>query len=96
VTTLASLDLGLEDYDSDRVHGHVLTTVAVERELGRLAAMTVAERAALPNVERGRAEVIVAGAVILRETLRGYGLPEIVASERDILHGAALAAAEQG
>jgi exopolyphosphatase/guanosine-5'-triphosphate,3'-diphosphate pyrophosphatase len=96
VTTLASLDLGLEDYDSDRVHGHVLTTVAVERELARLAAMTVAERATLPNVERGRAEVIVAGAVILRETLHAYGLPEIVASERDILHGAALAAADPG
>jgi hypothetical protein len=32
--------------------------------------------------------------VILREILDAYRLPEIEASERDILHGAALAAAE--
>jgi hypothetical protein len=38
--------------------------------------------------------VIVAGAVILRETLDHFGLPELEASERDILDGAALAAAE--
>jgi exopolyphosphatase/pppGpp-phosphohydrolase len=38
--------------------------------------------------------VIVAGAVILREVLDAYDLAEIEASERDILHGAALAAAE--
>ena len=42
----------------------------------------------------GRAPVIVAGAAILTEILSYYGLDAIVASERDILHGAALAAAE--
>jgi exopolyphosphatase/pppGpp-phosphohydrolase len=38
--------------------------------------------------------VIVAGAVILREVMRHFGLRAIEASERDILHGAALEAAE--
>jgi hypothetical protein len=38
--------------------------------------------------------VIVAGAAILAEILDFYGLEAIRASERDILHGAALAAAE--
>jgi hypothetical protein len=38
--------------------------------------------------------VIVAGAAILAEVLSFYGLDSIRASERDILHGAALAAAE--
>ena len=45
-------------------------------------------------VEPGRAPVIVAGAAILAEILAFYGLEAIEASERDILHGAALAAAE--
>ena len=38
--------------------------------------------------------MIVAGAAILRELLRRYGLDRIEASEHDLLHGAALAAAE--
>jgi exopolyphosphatase/guanosine-5'-triphosphate,3'-diphosphate pyrophosphatase len=56
--------------------------------------MTTKERVALPAVEPGRAEVIVAGAVVLHEVMQAYSLTDIEVSERDILHGAALAAAE--
>jgi exopolyphosphatase/guanosine-5'-triphosphate,3'-diphosphate pyrophosphatase len=94
VTTLATLDLGDADYDPQRTHGHRLSRESVERELGRLAGMTLEERLAVPAIEPGRAPVIVAGAVVLREVLRAYGLDEIEVSERDILHGAAFAAAE--
>jgi exopolyphosphatase/pppGpp-phosphohydrolase len=45
-------------------------------------------------MEPGRAPVIVAGAAILVAILERYGLEEIRVSERDILHGAAFAAAE--
>jgi hypothetical protein len=38
--------------------------------------------------------VIVAGATIVREVLRRYALASIEASERDLLHGVARAAAE--
>jgi exopolyphosphatase/pppGpp-phosphohydrolase len=38
--------------------------------------------------------VIVAGAVIVQEVLRAYDLGELEVSERDLLHGVALAAAE--
>ena len=37
-----------------------------------------------------RAPTIVAGAVILTESIRSLGLSEIEVSARDILHGAAL------
>jgi exopolyphosphatase/guanosine-5'-triphosphate,3'-diphosphate pyrophosphatase len=94
VTTLAALDLGLEAYDPERTHGHVISTEAVEGWLARLAGMTVAERLDLPALEPGRAPVIVAGILILREILDAYGLARVEASEQDILQGAALAAAE--
>ena len=94
VTTLAALDLGLTLYDPERTHGHRISRAAVERELERLAAMPLRERLEVPGLEPGRAPVIVAGLVVLREVLDAYGLGEIEASERDILHGAALAAAE--
>ena len=94
VTALAALDLGLVEYDAERVHGHVLTLAGVERQLTRLAALSLEERRRVPGLEPGRAPVIVAGAVVLREILAGCGLDEIEVSERDILDGAALAAAE--
>jgi len=96
ITTLAALDLGLDEYDPERTHGHRIARAAVAEQLDRLAGMTLAERLEVPGIEPGRAPVIVAGLVILREILDAYGLDEIEASERDILHGAALAAAELG
>jgi len=95
VTTIAALDLGLAEYDPERIHGHVISRAAAERELARLAALTTNERLAVPAVEPGRASVIVAGTVILLEVMRAYALESIEASERDILDGAALAAADQ-
>jgi exopolyphosphatase / guanosine-5'-triphosphate,3'-diphosphate pyrophosphatase len=93
VTSIAALDLKLVNYDPERVHGHSLSAAAVDRELDRLAALPLAERRRVPGLEPERAPVIVAGAVILREILRAYGLGRIEASEHDLLHGAALAAA---
>ncbi|MGI8479186.1 MAG: Ppx/GppA phosphatase family protein [Gaiellaceae bacterium] len=94
VTTLATLDLWLDEYQPERTHGHRIHREAVERELERLAGMTLAERLHIPGIEPGRAPVIVAGLVVLREIMDAYGLDEIEVSERDILHGAAFAAAE--
>ena len=94
VTTLATLDLGDPEYDPTRTHGHRLPFEAVEAQLQRLAALTTEERLAVPGIEPGRAPVIVAGVVVLREVMTTYGLSEIEVSERDVLHGAAFAAAE--
>jgi exopolyphosphatase / guanosine-5'-triphosphate,3'-diphosphate pyrophosphatase len=93
-TTLAALDLGLAAYDRERVDGHRLALAGARRQLGRLASLPVAERRELPAMEPERAPVIVAGAVILVETLAAYGLEALTVSERDILDGAVLAAAE--
>jgi exopolyphosphatase/guanosine-5'-triphosphate,3'-diphosphate pyrophosphatase len=94
VTTLATLDRGDAEYDPERTHGHRLARSSVDRELERLAAMTLDERLRVPGIEPGRAPVIVAGVVVLHEIMDAYGLEEIEVSERDILHGAAYAAAE--
>jgi exopolyphosphatase/guanosine-5'-triphosphate,3'-diphosphate pyrophosphatase len=94
ITTLAALDLGLDEYDRERVDGHRLTREGLDRQLRRLAALPLAERRDVPALEPERAPVIVAGAVIAREVLDAYGLEAITVSERDILDGIALAAAE--
>jgi exopolyphosphatase/guanosine-5'-triphosphate,3'-diphosphate pyrophosphatase len=94
ITTLAALDLGLAEYDRKRVHGHFLTREGARQQLERLAALPLAERSRVPALEPERAPVIVAGGAILVAILDAYGLDGISASERGLLHGAALAAAE--
>jgi exopolyphosphatase / guanosine-5'-triphosphate,3'-diphosphate pyrophosphatase len=94
VTTLAALDLGLDRYDRERVHGHRLSRAGARAQLERLAALPLAERREVPALEPERAPVIVAGAVILVAILDHFGLGEVEVSERDILDGIALAATE--
>ena len=94
ITSLAALALGLEEYDRDRVHGSRLTAGALKEQLDRLASVPLADRRRLRPLDPERAPVIVAGAVIARETMSFFGFDVLEISERDILDGAALAAAE--
>jgi len=71
-----------------------LSAQALSAQLDRLARLPVAERRALPSLDPDRAPVIVAGALIARETLSFFNLDELEVSQRDVLDGAALAAAE--
>ena len=52
--------------------------------------MTVDERRQVRGLHPDRAPTIVAGAIILLETLALFGLHEFEVSEHDILRGAAL------
>jgi exopolyphosphatase/guanosine-5'-triphosphate,3'-diphosphate pyrophosphatase len=95
VTTLKALELGLDDYDSARVHGAVLTLSAVESLCTKLSSMTLAERQRLPGLQPKRADVIVAGALIVRDLLRRAGASQTTVSDRGVRFGllAALASA---
>ena len=94
VATLAVLSLGLAEEDPYLVHGHRLETDWIAEEVERLASLPVTALRELRGMHPDRAPVIVAGGLVLAETLRRYGLGELEVSEHDLLHGAALAAAE--
>jgi exopolyphosphatase/guanosine-5'-triphosphate,3'-diphosphate pyrophosphatase len=89
-TTVQGIALGLDSYDPEALHGSVLTLAEAERVSAELAAMTVAERAAIPVMTPGREDVIVAGTRILLGIFRTFGFEECLVSERDILDGLAL------
>ena len=94
ITQLATVDLGLEREEPDLVHGHRLSTKAIQQLLERLAAMPVEEIRRVRGMHPDRAPVIVAGTVVVVETLRHFRLDGLEVSERDNLYGAALMAAE--
>jgi exopolyphosphatase/guanosine-5'-triphosphate,3'-diphosphate pyrophosphatase len=92
-TSLAAMDLELDPYDPLRVHGYVLSLRTIQRLLSRLAAAPLAERARITGLHPDRAPTIIAGVVILTETMRAFGLERVEVSEHDILYGTAIAAA---
>jgi exopolyphosphatase/guanosine-5'-triphosphate,3'-diphosphate pyrophosphatase len=92
-TTAAAIDLGCDGYDAERIHGHPLTRHTVAEQLRVLAPLEVDARVRIPGLEPDRAPVICAGLAVLEAVLDQLDLEEIIVSERDILHGAALQAA---
>ena len=93
-TTLVAHKLGLTEYRSELVHGHVLSLADIDAAIAEFAALTNAERGRLAGIQPGREDVILAGAHIAREACRAFGLTRVRCSEADILEGAALALAE--
>lgn len=89
-TSMASIAQELEPYDRDKVEGYVVTTDECRRILDRLASLTLVERRRVRGLHPDRAPTIVAGVIILLETLTLFGLSSFEVSENDILRGAAL------
>jgi exopolyphosphatase / guanosine-5'-triphosphate,3'-diphosphate pyrophosphatase len=89
VTTVAAVELGLPEYDRDRIHHFWLTRAAAEDVFRTLATEDRAGRLGNPGLEEARADVIVGGCVVLVAVLRYFDLPGCLVSEADILDGLA-------
>jgi exopolyphosphatase/guanosine-5'-triphosphate,3'-diphosphate pyrophosphatase len=94
-TSLAAIEMELDLYDPKRVHEHVLSLPSIQRMLSRLASTSLVERIEIAGMHRDRAPTIVAGVVILVETMRAFGLERIEVSEHDILYGTAISASTE-
>ncbi len=98
MTTLSALAHKMTTYDSAAIH---LSRVPGDDLLAvceRLIGMTRTERAALPPMHEGRADVIGGGAIVVEELARELraraGIDELTVSEHDILDGIVLSIAE--
>jgi exopolyphosphatase / guanosine-5'-triphosphate,3'-diphosphate pyrophosphatase len=89
-TSMASIAQELEPYDPDKVEGYVVSEAECRRILERLAGLTLEERRRVRGLHPDRAPTIVAGVIILLETLALFRLYDFEVSENDILRGAAL------
>jgi exopolyphosphatase/guanosine-5'-triphosphate,3'-diphosphate pyrophosphatase len=89
-TTIQAISLGLPFYDPEAIHRSWLSVEEAERVLEELARMTTDKRSTIAVMAPGRADVIVAGAVILVEVMRRFGFERSLVSETDILDGLAL------
>ncbi|MCP3934199.1 MAG: Ppx/GppA family phosphatase [Actinomycetia bacterium] len=86
-TTVAAVEIGLLEYDSEAIEGFILSRSAAEDVFRTLATEPLADRIHNPGLPRGRADLIVAGCAILVGVMRFFDLDEVVIREHDILDG---------
>jgi exopolyphosphatase/guanosine-5'-triphosphate,3'-diphosphate pyrophosphatase len=89
VTSLAAMAQNLASYDAGRVHGFRLSRAALATQVARLAASTQAEREHMAGLDPRRADVILAGALILDRIARAAGADAVLVSDRGIRWGLA-------
>lgn len=87
VTTLAAMSLHLTSYDPDLVHGHRMTLSALDHQIARLRSAPQSEREKMAGLDPRRADVILAGALLLRAIAQRAHVPEILVSDRGIRWG---------
>ena len=94
VTTVTAVALGLDAYRPERIHHARVSAEDVAKVTEDLLTMTREQRLAIPVMHPGRADVIGAGALVLRVIMDRVGAASVVASEHDILDGIAWSFAE--
>ncbi len=86
-TSLGTVKLGMDVWEPSRIQGLTLSRGEVEDLLGRFAASTMTERAALPGLHPDRASVITAGTAIILAVMRRIGAEALILSDRALRHG---------
>ncbi|MFK3981083.1 exopolyphosphatase [Micromonospora sp. NPDC050397] len=89
VTTVVAIALGLGSYQPERIHHARVSYDEVAKVTADLLSRSSAQRMEYPVMHPGRADVIGAGALVLRVIMERAGKPSVVASEHDILDGIA-------
>lgn len=87
ITTLAAIDLGLEQYDSSRIHHHILTDKKVRSIYKMLCGLGLKRRKRVMGLQPERADIIIGGTAVLIEIMDMIGAGSITVSEQDILDG---------
>lgn len=90
LTTLASIDLGLPKYDRTKVSGHTMAMATVQKIFDELRTKNLEELLAYPQILKGRADILLAGILILLEVMKQTQAREVTASDRGLRYGMAL------
>lgn len=87
VTNLAAVKHGLPTYDPEVVHGTVLDLDEIDREIELYRTSDIEQRRTIPGLQPARAEVILAGACVVRTILTKLGRDSLTVSDRGLRHG---------
>ncbi len=94
ITTLAAIDLELEEYDSKKIHGHELSFKWIKGIYKTLCKTDLIDRKQITGLAPERADIIISGTAILLEILKMLDKKILIVSEQDILDGIIYSLAE--
>jgi exopolyphosphatase/guanosine-5'-triphosphate,3'-diphosphate pyrophosphatase len=86
-TNLAAVKHELASYDPDVVQGTVLDCHEIDRQIELYRTRTADQRREIVGLQPNRAEVILAGACIVRTVLAKLGRDSLTVSDRALRHG---------
>jgi exopolyphosphatase/guanosine-5'-triphosphate,3'-diphosphate pyrophosphatase len=87
VTNLTAVKLELSTYDPDRVQGSVLERDEIDRQVELYRSRGVEERRSIVGLQPKRADVILAGACIVRVVMDKLAQTALTVSDRALRHG---------
>jgi len=88
ITTLASIDLGLEKYDHEKIQMHNISLKRLYDILERLINLPLTERKQLKGLEPERADLIIPGILFTINVMESFGFSDILVSDDGLLEGA--------
>jgi exopolyphosphatase / guanosine-5'-triphosphate,3'-diphosphate pyrophosphatase len=91
VVTIAMVELGLETFDADALHGMVLTKDAAEDVFRTLATEKLVDRIHNPGLHADRADIIVGGCCVLVAIMRKLQISSVTVSTTALADGVAAA-----
>lgn len=89
-TTLAAIEIGVDEYDADLVNGFVLSRDMISRIFCKLMRLPSDERIKVIGLKRGREDVIIPGIIILLKSMEWFSKDEVVVSDGGLLEGVAM------
>lgn len=87
VTTIAALDMKLFPYDPEKINGHVIAKESVEGLIQKIKNLSLEQVLQLPQIEKGREDLILPGLLIVLETMKIFGTTELTASDFGLREG---------
>ena len=87
VTGIAAVKHQLPAYDPERVQGTVLDRAEIDRQIELYRSRDADARRAISGLQPKRAEVILAGACIIRTVMEKLGKDTLTVSDRGLRHG---------
>ncbi len=87
VTSLAAMAQKLPTYEPARIHNYILQLDTIQELEQTLLSRKKTDRVGLPGLEKGREEVIAAGAIIIRTVMETLEMPSVVVSDLGLREG---------
>ncbi len=95
VSTLGAIKMKMTKYEPYKICGLTLTKSWIADTLDEILKKSIAERAQIPGLEKGREDIIAGGSLVVDRIVNFFGQNELIVSDAGLLEGLALSAATE-